>query len=174
MESAKKNRILYESGVSLGMCDKVRNEWTEDKSDQELIDLWYYNYDFAVTKHYPSNSVLLDCFDRDVLRKNNIIVDDVWSLLNPSQAMILGNSKSNARFNAYHVGQMWIRDTSSVNVYVRDNADVTLCVMDNADVNIYIYGSSANVLVMKYSKDVKVSVNMGSAIIKENFSYLTE
>ena len=174
MESERINKILYNKAVLLGMCEKVSEKWTGILSEQELIDLWYDNYDFALQHHYPGNKDIKELFDKGMLRRNNVIVDDMWSLLNPKNAMILGSSESNIRFNAYNVGQVWIRDNSHANVYVRDNADVTVCVMDNASVDIVNYSPTSRVLVMKYSPSSVISTIGGGIKIRENYDYLNK
>ncbi len=166
------NKILYEKGLSCDMCKEVRDEWTETLSKQELIDLWFQNYDFAVTNHYPSNADIKNFFDKKLLRDNNVIIDDKWSLLNPSKAMILGDSDTNIRFNGFNVGQVWVRDNSMANIFVRDNADVTVCVMEHGEVNIINYNSTARVLVIKYSSAAMVSKTGNGIRVRENYSYL--
>ena len=166
------NKALYEKGVEHNMCSDVRDSWVNTLDKQELIDLWYANYDFALINHYPSNSDIKKFFDKKILRENNVLVDDKWSLLNPQKAMILGDSESNIRFNAFHVGQVWVRDNSMANIYVRDNADVTVCVIDHAEVNIVNYNSTARVLVIKYSPKVSVHGTGGGIKVRENYAYL--
>lgn len=172
MELSEKNKILFNKGILYNMCAKVRDTWTDTKTEQELIDLWFDNYDFALINHYPSNNDILNLFDKTILRNNNILVDDMWSLLNPNKAMVLGDSESNIRFNAFHVGQIWVRDNSVVNIYARDNANITVCVMDMAEVNIIVYGTSADILVIKYTPTAKVQSNNNTIRIKENYTYL--
>lgn len=166
------NKKLYNKAILLNICEKVQREWNRTLTEQQLIDLWYANYDFALINHYPTNVDIKECFNQELLRRNNVLVDDVWSLLNPAKAMILGNSESNIRFNAYNAGQVWVRDRSRVNVYVRDNANITVCVMDNAEVSIVSYSPTAKVLVMKYSPAVKLSTVGAGIKVRENYKYL--
>lgn len=174
MDAKEINKRLYDQGVQLDMCERVRKEWDKTLSEQELINLWYRNYDFALVNHFPDNKDIKDCFAKDILRKNCVLVDDMWSLLNPEKAMILGRSESNVRFNAFHVGQVWVRDTSCANIYVRDNAIVTVCVMDKAVLNIVNYSPSASVVVMKYSPTARMSSTGTNVRIKDNYSYLNK
>jgi len=168
------NSRLYEQGIMRNMCQDAIDKWNHTLSEQELIDLWYDNYDFAVINHFPDNETIKKCFQQEVLRKNNILVDDEWSLLSPEKAMILGKSVTKIRFNTYNVGQVWVRDMSKAEIYVRDNADVTVCVLDDAIVNIVCYNKTARVLVIKYSKNARITSFGSNITIKENYNYLKE
>ena len=172
MEIKKINKILYKEALNADMCERVKNEWHDTLSEQALIDLWYDNYDFVIANHFPANENIKKCFKKNILRGNNVLVDDSWSLLNPEKAMILGESESNIRFNGYHVGHCWVRDRSLVNVYVKDNADVTICVMDNAKVHVINYSNMAKVLVMKYAPQSVITHNGMNIRIREHFGFL--
>ena len=172
MNIQETNRRLYESGMKHSMCKKIADAWNGVMSEQELIDMWYDNYDFALVHHFPDNDEIKACFSKEILRKNNVLVNDVWSILNPGKAMILGSSTTNIRFNSFNVGQVWVRDTSKANVYVKDYADVTICVMDKANVNIINYSQNAKVLVIIYSKTAQVTAIGTNITNKENLTYL--
>ena len=174
------NHRLRQIAVSLDMCESVREKWDRTLSPQQLINLWYENYDFALQHHFPSNSDIKECFSKEILRENNIIVDDRYSIYNPKspegfghpgKAVILGASTSNIRANGFYVGTIWVRDKSEVNVIAKGHADITVCVMDEASVNIKTY-DDAKVLVMKYSPNVTVYAEGENIRCRENYKYV--
>lgn len=172
MDIEELNSILRSEADANNICESVAKQWNENLDEQGLIDLWYGNYDFAIVHHFPKNSTIMRSFGKDILRKNNVIIDDQWSLLNPYKAMILGDSTSNIRFNSYHVGTVWVRDNSSASIFVSGHASIVVCIMEYAEVNIEKLDSNASVLIMKYSPTAKVIKNDHSIRIRENFNYL--
>lgn len=125
------NEKLRNEAVNLGLCDKWQSEWKESWDKQKLIDKFYEGLDFCIINHYPSNEFIKRNFDRDLLRKNGLLVDDEYSLLNPKQSILLGTSKSTVRVNAMNVSRIWVRDISSVKIIARGYAGVIVHVLDS-------------------------------------------
>lgn len=172
MDIHELNESLKLEASKNGICDKVKNSWASDLDEQGLIDLWYENYDFALTNHFPKNSTIMDSFGKEILRKNNVIINDSWSLLNPYKAMVLGDSQSNIRYNTNKVGTVWIRDNSTATIYVSGHASVIVCIMDYAEVNIEKMSPESSVLVMRYSPTAKILKSGIGVRVKDNFKYL--
>jgi hypothetical protein len=137
MDIVELNKDLRSQARNFGLCDQWYEEWSDlNCSQQELIDKYIKGLDFCILHHYPSNDFIKSNFDRDLLHKNNIVVDERHSLLNPMTAVILGNSKSKVRVNGYSVCRVYVRDNSSVDVFIRHKAHLIIHVYDHASVTI--------------------------------------
>ena len=167
------NRISIElrnKARKFGLCDEWFNEWNETSSKQELIDKYIKGIDFALQHHYPSNQYIRDNFELELLRKNNILVDDERSLLNPRVAVILGNTKAKIRVNDLSRSVIYIRDNSVVDIIAKNNSFIIVHLFDNAS-TIIKTEDTPNILVLKHSKNIKVAAPK-SVNIKEELEYL--
>lgn len=161
---------LRNKARELGLCNEWFNEWSDTSSKQELIDKYITGIDFALQHHYPTNQYIKDNFELELLRKNNILVDDERNLLNPSVAVILGNTKTKIRVNGLSRSVIYIRDNSVVDIIAKNKSFVIVHLFDNAS-TIIKTEDTPNVLVLKHSKNVKVATQKGVKI-KEEFNYL--
>jgi hypothetical protein len=162
--------VLKKQAVELGLCEDWQREWKRDTSKQELIDKYFNGLDFPMRHHWPSNNYIKDNFGQELLRRNNILVDDKYSLLNPQEAVILGNAEAAVRVNGHNHSVIYIRDNSAVKLYVKNTAFVIVHLFETAHVEAQIF-DSPNVLILKHSKDVNVTT-VGKVKIKEDFDYL--
>lgn len=154
----------------LNLCDKWFGEWKDDTDEQTLIDKYFKGLDFCLIHHYPSNEYISTHFERDLLRKNGILVDDNYSLLNPSNAILLGSSKSTIRVNARNHAVIHVRDNVSVKVVAKNNAFVIVHAMDNSTVHAEGFDSS-RLVVFRNSKSANIIVS-GKATTEDDFDYL--
>lgn len=154
----------------LNLCDKWFGEWKDDTDEQTLIDKFFKGLDFCLIHHYPSNEYISAHFERDLLRKNGILVDDNYGFLNQSKAMILGNSKSTVRINGRHHAVIYVRDNSNVRVIARNDAFVLVHVLDDATVQAEGFDSS-RLVVFRNSKSANIMV-CGKATTEDDLDYL--
>lgn len=154
----------------LNLCDKWFGEWKDDTDKQGLIDKYHRGSDFCVKHHYPSNEYISTHFERDLLRKNGILVDDNYSLLNPTNAMVLGNSKSTIRINGRNHAVIHIRDNANVKIVARNEAFVLVHVLDGATVHAEGFDSS-RLVVFRNSKSANIIV-CGKATTEDDLDYL--
>lgn len=144
MEISELNDKLRFNARNLGLCDQWFGEWSgKEYSQQELIDRYVKGLDFCIKHGYPTNKFIKDNFDIELLRENNIIVDDTYSLLNPRVGVILGESNTKVRCNGYTVSKLYVKDASKVDVYIKEHAHIIIHIYDDAEVNI-LEGSSTN------------------------------
>lgn len=154
----------------LNLCDKWFGEWKDDTNEQDLIDKYFKGLDFCLIHHYPSNEYITSHFERDLLRENGILVDDNYSLLNPSNAILLGLSKSTIRVNARNHAVIHVRDNASVKVVAKNNAFVIVHAMDNATVHAEGF-DAARLVVFRNSKSANITV-CGKATTEDDLDYL--
>lgn len=161
---------LRNKARELGLCNEWFNEWSDTSSKQELIDRYITGIDFALQHHYPTNQYIKDNFELELLRKNNILVDDERNLLNPSVAVILGNTKTKIRVNGFSRSIIYVRDKSEVDLIVKNCSFVIVHTFDNASVKVETE-DKPSVLILKHSKDATIKTTNGIKV-KEEFDYL--
>ncbi|MBO4786691.1 MAG: hypothetical protein J5510_06465 [Prevotella sp.] len=126
--------------------------------------------DFVLKLHWPSNDFIKEHFSLDFRREVNVFVDDKYSVANPEQSLILGNSEITARFNGASHGNIHVRDNSSLNLTAKNRSFVIIHLYDNASVTVEQF-DKAQVIVIKHSHDVTVKADE-SIEIKEEYDYL--
>lgn len=170
MEGNRLSIELRQSAVGLGLCMEWQREWKDETDKQTLIDKYFEGLDFPMRFHWPSNKFIKENFEQELLRKNNILVDDTRSLLNPKEAVILGSSVAKIRVNGLSHSVVYLRDDSEVNLYIRNKAFVVVHLFEQAKINIRTY-DTPNVLVLKHSEFVSVEASEGVKI-KNDLDYL--
>lgn len=161
---------LREDAKKKNLCDAWYNQWDTNTSKQGLIDKYFEGLDFPMRYHWPSNDYIKENFEKELLRQNNILVDDKYSLLNPQEAVILGNTETTVRVNGNNRSVIYIRDSSTVKLYARNTAFVIVHLFENASISIHVL-DNPNFLVLKHSHSVDVITN-GEIKIKDDFDYL--
>lgn len=170
MGETRLNKELRGMARNLGLCDEWFGKWEDTTDSQGLIDKYFEGVDFPLKYHWPSNEYIKENFGRDILHKNNIIVDEKRSALNPDKAMVLGNSDATIRINGNSHSVIYARDCSSLKIYAKNAAFVIVHLFETAHAEIQAKDKSS-VLALKHS--VKATVKAQGAVrIKEELDYL--
>ncbi len=131
------NEVLRNDALRCGICSDFYDPWEGyNKNRQELVKMFFAGLDFCIDHHFPQKEKIKKFFPADFLRKNNILVDDKFSLLNPRYAVLIGNSESTIRYNGITVAQLYLLDEAKAEVAVKGQAHVIIHVHDRAQVNI--------------------------------------
>ncbi len=165
MNIKKLNSDLREEAIRLGLCDEWQNMWRTDWGVAKMIAQFKSGIDFCMENHYPDKSFIKENFDRTTLRENFILVDDTYSLLNPKCAVIIGNSKSNIRFNTWSSGEVCVGGTSSVAVTARNSSFVMVHLYDNSTMTAAAM-DKARIIVIKHSENVDIKSSTGDVRVK--------
>lgn len=166
MNIEKVNEELFSQAKRLRMCDTVHKYWYgKNLPVEELFSLYYANLDFCTEYRWPSRKTLKTLFTEEQRRNNGMLVDDTWSLLNPTHAIILGKSRAKARYNAFSVARLTVMDASECEITAKGHAVVHVHVYDKAKVNI-VAEDGARVSVFKHS-DSCICTSTGQTTIKE-------
>lgn len=161
------NNELRNAAIGYGLCQKWQSNWNRDYSVRELIEKFYTGIDFCIEHNYPTNEFIKANFEKDVLRSNNVLVDDKYSLLNPINAAVFGNSETKIRFNARNPGRIWCKDNARVSIYARNSSFVIVHVFGSAIVEADSRDDS-RLLVIRHDKECKITC-YGRAVEKEEF-----
>lgn len=170
MEVKDLSSRLKKDAIALGLCNQWQQEWKDNEDKQSLIKKYFDGLDFPLKYHWPSNQFIKENFEQNLLRKNNILVDDTRSLLNPTEAVILGNSKATIRVNSQNSSIIYIRDKSCVDIFAKNTAFVIVHVFEDASVKVKTF-DTPRVLVLIHSEHTNIEASQG-VIIKKELDYL--
>lgn len=164
------NKELRDQAIALGLCKEWQNSWSKDWSNEKMVERMYKGLDFCLIHHYPSNDFLLKHFDLDFLRRNNIFVNDKYSVCNPKQSLVLGKSEVTIRYNAWGNGSIHIRDNSYAKIHARNKSFVIVHLYENARVDAEQV-DKATIVLIKHSTKVTIAAEKNIKI-REEYNYL--
>lgn len=164
------NEELRNQAKHLGLCNDWQRLWRKDWSKEKMVEMMYRGLDFCLKYHYPANDFLVKHFELDFLRKSNVFVDDTYSVCNPKQSLVLGNSKIIFRYSAWGFGNVYVRDNSSAKIFTRNKSFVIVHLFDNAHVEAEQKDKSKFVII-KHSTDVTIVADTNIKI-REDYDYL--
>ena len=151
----KLNTDLKNQAIALGMCAQWQGDWKKDWNVDVMAERFFKGINFCVKHHFPDKDFLTHNFDKNILRSKNIIVDDNYSLLNPTQALITGCSESTVRYNGLASGKIHIQGDANVKLSAKDRAHVIVHIWDDAQIEIKTEGI-ADVSVARHSANTLV------------------
>ena len=164
MKVKELNSCLRNFALQNDMCENYKKLWKKDWSRLEMVNHFYRTFDFYLSKRFVQKEFIKENFDKKFLRENGILVDDTYSLLNPKQAVLIGNSKSNIRVNGMAVSTINLTDESEADVTVKWNSFVLIHMYDKAKLEITQF-DNANATVIIHSDDCKF-ISTGNVKIK--------
>lgn len=164
------NKELRDTAIGYGLCQQWQDEWNRDYTDKELIGKFFDGMDFCIEHGYPTNEFIKKNFGKDFLRENNVLVDDKYSLLNPTNTAVFGDSVATARYNAFHSGRIWCKDNAKVNVMASGYSFVIVHAFGSAVINVTANDSSKIVLV-RHSASCETHCK-GNIIVREEYYLL--
>lgn len=152
------SRTLLTQAVSLGLCTQWTEQWGEP-DQQGLIDKYLHGIDFCIKKGYPTNTFIKEHFDKDILHRNNIFVDEDVQARNMKHIAVLsGNCKGTLLFDGFSVCDIYVRHDSEVTIDCSQYCKVFINVYDRAKVNV-IQKDIASVYVYIHGEDCIVETD---------------
>lgn len=170
MEQNIINTTLRSQARTLGLCDQWFNNWKDNTADHQLADMFYRGIDFCIQHRFPSIAFIRENFPINFLRQKGIIANDSYSLLNPANAAIIGNSKATIRANAWAKPLVYALDNSTLTVEAKGNSTVYIHAFDN----IAIKASTqdlARIVIFLHTKNATINAD-GSVSVREELNYL--
>ncbi len=164
------NRELRDQAIALGLCGDWQDLWNRNWSKEKMIERMFRGLDFCLKHHYPSNDFIIKHFDRVLLRKNFVFVNDKFSTMNPKESLILGTSDITMRYNCWNHGYIHIRDNSSVKLVAKNRSFVIAHLYENASIEAEQY-DKAKIVLVKHSDKVTITAE-DNIKIREEYDYL--
>lgn len=145
------SETLKQQAISLGLCAKWTSEWADDSDQQTLIDKYVRGIDFSLAYNWPSNDFIKANFDRDLLHKNLIFVDEQIDLDNaPSGVYIVnGECSGTIRLAPWSVATLYLRHDTNVQIEAGDFARVFIRLYDNSNATV---SAAENAIVKVYDR----------------------
>lgn len=140
----KLNTELRAEAIRNGLCAQWQADWADDKTPQELIEMYKKGIDFGIAYQYPSNEYIKANFDRDLLNHNLVFVDEDIDLDNaPSGVYVLnGECSGTIRLAPWAVATLYLRHDTNVSIEAGDFARVFVRLYDNADATVNVCESA--------------------------------
>ena len=149
------SRTLLNQAVALGLCQQWTQEWGAP-NQQELIDKYLHGIDFCIDKGYPTNAFIKEHFDKEILHRNNIFVDEDVQKRNMNHTAVLnGSCKGTLLFDGFSICDLYVRHDSEVTIDCSQYCKIFINVYDRAKVNV-IQRGIASVYVYIHGEDCVV------------------
>lgn len=153
----KKNlgKQLRTQAESLGACEKGLDN-LDKLNEQELVNRYIHFIDFIIDKHdFPSNDFIKKNFDKELLHRNNVYVDELVERRNARHVVVVqGKCNGNLWYDSMTVADVYVRHDSEITIdcsrlskvfiNVYDNAKVNVTQRDGASVYVYLHGNSCS------------------------------
>lgn len=140
----KLNTELRAEAIRNGLCAQWQADWADDKTPQELIEMYKKGIDFGIAYQYPSNEYIKANFDRDLLNYNLVFIDEDINLDNaPSGVYVLnGECSGTIRLAPWAVATLYLRHDTNVSIEAGDFARVFVRLYNNADATVNVCESA--------------------------------
>lgn len=153
----KKNlgKMLKSQAKELGACEKGLDN-LEKLNEQELVNRYIHFVDFAIEKSFPSNESIKKLFDKELLHRNNIYVDEFVERRNARQVVVInGKCTGFLAYDGMTTADIYIRHGSEITIDCSRMSKVFINLYDNAKVNV-TQRDTSSVYVYKHGNNCKV------------------
>jgi len=139
------NSELRGHAVSYGLCTQWQGDWQNNKSQQELIEMYIRGIDFCIEHDYPTVEYIKGNFDRSLLHQNHIFVDEPVTGGNNGVYVLNGKCSGKLSFGKFTAATLHLRHDSEFFVSVYDRAKLHVRQSDVAKVYVYVHGKDCQV-----------------------------
>lgn len=170
MDITQINKVLRDTAIKDGLCDKWQKDWRRDWPAQKLLEKYKEGIDFCLANNYPSADFIEKNFSLEDRHKVGVFVNEKYSILNREGCSVIrGTSIITARFNATSNGELYVTDNATLKVFAHGHSFVIVQALGNATVEA-IQHDSAKLIIIKHSPcTIKTS---GNVKIDEELNYL--
>ena len=154
----KRNNLSNElktQAIGLGLCEQWTKAWG-NPNKQELINKFLHGIDFCLKHDYPTNEFIKKNFEKEILHRNNIFVDEDVQKRNARQIVVLqGKCTGTLLYDGMTSADVYVRHDSEVTIdcnrlskvfiSVYDRAKVNVIQHDGASVYVYLHGDNCEV-----------------------------
>ena len=138
MEGRELSVVLRELARNQGnpLCDMWYGRWKDDTDLDGLLDMYIRGHDFCIENDYPTLDFIRNNFDRDELRKRNIILDCKGEEISGMNGtwIFLGDCDCSIRFKGLKAADIYIHHQSNVKVIAEDGSILFITLCDQSDV----------------------------------------
>lgn len=130
------SETLKHEAIGRALCAKWQSEWADGSDQQTLIDKYVRGIDFVIKQgEWPTNEFIKANFDRELLNKNLIFVDEDIDLeCAPSGIYVLnGECYGVLRFGQWAAATIYVRHGSKIRIEAGRFAKIFVRLYDNAE-----------------------------------------
>lgn len=145
------SEYLKGEAASLHACGKAMRQWPSDGDEQGLVDLWKRNIDFAIDNDFPSTEFIKANFDRGLLNRNLVYVDEYIDIDNAPNGIYVLNGECSGvmRFGQWSAAEIYLRHGSKVRIEAGGFAKIFVRLYDDASVE---YDAEEGAVVRVYDR----------------------
>ena len=115
------------------LCDEWYGEWSDDSTIDECLERYVKGFDFAVVNDFPTLSFIRAHFDREVLHRHRIFLDEDVRLDGESGYYVfLGDCRASLVLSGFKAVTVYVRHNGVVDVFARDGAKVFVTYYDDS------------------------------------------
>lgn len=149
------NENMYKEAVSLGICDKWADKLKNEKPNKMAL-MYFLGSDWSFKNDFPSLKLLHEYSE---LEKYNLIFSEgLKEFKNEDHLAFFGKAKGKVIYNAFNVGELYVRHDAEVEIHVSNYAKIFVYLEDNAVLKITADNTS-KVSILRYSEKSKVEGN---------------
>ena len=163
----KKNigKQLLMQAEKLGACERGIDS-LDKLNEQELVNRYIHFIDFAIDKQWPTNDFIKKHFDRELLHRNNIYIDEMVSRRNARQVVVVqGKCSGSLLYDGLTTADIYVMHDSELTIDCSRLSKVFINVYDRAKVKVY-QRDAASVYVYKHGDGCEV-VTDGEVLIRK-------
>lgn len=149
---------LKQRAIECGLCKQWQEDWgTPDK--RRLMEMFAKGVNFCLRHNFPGADYIREHFDRAELTDNGILLDRTFSLQNPKNMIILGESRGNVDLSGFAFCDLHISDTACLELTAKDFARCSVSVYGKARLTVTNDGNNP-VYVYRHGGDVTTAGNV--------------
>lgn len=157
---------LKSQAKELGACDKGLDN-LERLNEQELVNRYIHFVDFAIENDFPTNEFIKDNFDKELLHRNNIYVDEFIERRNARQVVVVqGKCTGTLLYDGMTTADIYVRHDSEVTIDCSRLSKVFISLHDRAKANV-VQRDGASVYVYLRSDECEVQAE-GDVMVRKN------
>jgi hypothetical protein len=152
----KKFRELKKEAMKLNACDRGLAEWSELRSDLDLVKKYVKEIEFCAKHDFPSVEYIKRNFSKDVLHRGGVWVDENVPELPTRNSVLNGHCVGAIEFSGIMGKVIHIRHTSEIELIASGASRLFVHLYDDAKLKakttmmgrIYVYQHGGEVVEM--------------------------
>ena len=152
--------------IENGLCEKWQDMWAKDWPLEKMVHMFYRGIDFFISTRFLPDNKMVEWVGTDFMRENGILVNDRYSLVNPSYVITTGKTETTIRMNANNAATIYLCDDSTATLEAKNRSFVIVHLYGNATLKATASGD-AHVCAIVHSDKAKV-IDDGNIVIKND------
>ena len=131
METLELKQELKNTALNYGLCIGWQKMFDDVKDKDTLVQMYVRGIDFCFSNNYPTSGYIEQNF-KGICEKYGVYVNEQAELTNCRKVVFVGECSGKLKYNSYEVAQVFVKDSSTIEIEATDHAIVTVDCFDNA------------------------------------------